>query len=310
MQDIEAEIRAAKPSEQQSYRERLAPLYAKEQEKVKLAHEQWKDDMTQYRALELQHYRDKTGQAKNALDYAKGVRELEGEGATPLTPEQRKQYGIPEALPAFMNRRGEIKFGPAGTTVNVGDKSQGKGDERLQEKLSESFIKTFEEGNTAGDDIKQYLGNWGIKSEGLSEIQALQAGISRLIPQQRVPGSGTSSDFDGGHFQNSVVGLSKTPEGNALIFDTMEGLAKNKLARADVAGRVVSGDLTRSDGVREMLGLQREAKELSDKVKIYVSDKKGNSPAPALPSDDQMRDFVTRNPNHPKANEIRKKLGM
>jgi len=84
-------------------------------------------------------------------------RELEGEGAVPLTAEQRKQFAIPESQPAWLTRRGEIKLGPVGTKVevNTGDKAQSKGDEKLQEKLSESFIKTFEEGNTAGDEIKQ-----------------------------------------------------------------------------------------------------------------------------------------------------------
>ncbi len=234
-------------------------------------------------------------------------RQLEGEGAIELTAEQRAKFGIPAAQPAWMTRRGELKLGPVGQNINVntGEKAQGKGDERLQEKLSESFIKTFEEGNTAGDEkktlaemralaarvgtgpqavMKEALGKWGIKTEGLSEIQALQAGISRLIPQQRVPGSGTSSDFDGENFKQSVVGLSKTPEGNNLIFDTMDGLADNKLARADVAGRVISGELTRAEGVKEMLGLQRQAKDLSDKVKEYLKasgqDKSVKPPVP------------------------------
>ena len=264
-------------------------------------------------------------------------RELEGEGAVPLTADQRKQFAIPESQPAWLTRRGEIKLGPVGTKVevNTGDKAQSKGDEKLQEKLSESFIKTFEEGNTAGDEIKQlaemralatrvgtgpgtvmkqYLGQWGIKTEGLSEIQALSAGISRLIPAQRVPGSGTSSDFDGGLFKDSVVALSKTPEGNNLIFDTMDGLAKNKLARADVAGRVISGEITRSDGVKEMLGLQREAKDLSDRVKAHLeSTGELKTVKPAVPQqvqDDQAREWLKNNPNHPRAGAVRQKLGM
>jgi hypothetical protein len=264
-------------------------------------------------------------------------RELEGEGAVPLTADQRKQFAIPESQPAWLTRRGEIKLGPVGTKVevNTGDKAQSKGDEKLQEKLSESFIKTFEEGQAAGDQIKQlaemralaarvgtgagavakqYLGQWGIKTEGLSEIQALQAGVSRLIPQQRVPGSGTSSDFDGEHFKNSIFALNKTPEGNNLIFDTMEGLAKNKLDRADVSGRVISGEITRAEGVKEMLTLQRQAVDLSERVKEHLkATGQDKSVAPAVPkvvSDDQMREFVKNNPNHPKAGEIRRQLGM
>ena len=283
-------------------------------------------------------YKRYLDQQTPATAYAneKARRELEGEGATPLTAEQRKAYGIGDDQAAYITRRGEIKFGPAGTKVTIGgDKAQGKGDERLQEKLSESFIKTFEEGNTAGDDIKQlaemralaarvktgagavvkqYLGQWGIKSEGLSEIEALNAGISRLIPQQRVPGSGTSSDFDGNLFKNAVVGLSKTEAGNNLIFDTMDGLAQNKLARADVAGRVISGEITRADGVKEMLGLQRQARDLSDRVKAHLEvTGQSKTVEPAIPPkviDDQARRWLQDNPNDPRAPEVRKRLGM
>lgn len=47
----------------------------------------------------------------------KGERELQGEGATPLTPEERQQYGITAEQPAYKTRTGEIKFGPAGTKI-------------------------------------------------------------------------------------------------------------------------------------------------------------------------------------------------
>ena len=261
-------------------------------------------------------------------------RDLQADVPRPLTPEERQGYGIPENQPASMTRDGKIQYGPAGTHIQVdtGAKAQGKGDERLQEKLSEHFIKTFEEGNTAGDDIKQiaemralaarvgtgagavakqYLGKWGIKTQGLDEIQALQAAISRQIPQQRVPGSGTSSDFDAENFRDAVVALNKTPGGNALIFDTMDGLARNKLARSDIAGKVISGEITRQDGIREMLGLQREAKALSDKVKAYT-DATGAKPPPAvaIPSDDTMKTWLQQHPDHPKADAVRKSLGM
>ena len=336
MQRIQKIIRDAPPAYKDSVAARLKPLYDAEQAKVTLGYEAYKTGLTLDKQQELEHYKSREGLPQRAATAEKTWRELEGEGATPLTSEQRKAYGIPETQSAYLTRRGEIKFGPAGSTVTVhtGDKAQGKGDEKLQEKLSEHFVKTFEAGDTAGDDIKQlaemralaakvgtgagavvkqYLGGWGIKSEGLSEIQALQAGISRLIPQQRVPGSGTSSDFDSQMFKDSVVGLSKTPQGNALIFDTMDGLAKNKLDRAEVAGRVVSGEITRSEGIKEMLALQRQARDLSDRVKVYVMDKGGNQPQPAIPkeiNDATMRELLKNNPNHPRADEIRRKLGM
>jgi hypothetical protein len=45
-------------------------------------------------------------------------RDLEGEGAVPLTPEEREKFGAKEGQPAYRTRSGDIKFGPAGATIN------------------------------------------------------------------------------------------------------------------------------------------------------------------------------------------------
>lgn len=70
------------------------------------------------------------------LSNMKLERELQGEGAVPLTPEDRASYGIPEGQPAYKTRSGEIKFGPAGTkiTTNVG----GGSDEQVFKAMDES----------------------------------------------------------------------------------------------------------------------------------------------------------------------------
>lgn len=44
-------------------------------------------------------------------------REVQGEGATPLTAQERKDFGVQEGQAAYKTRSGEIKFGPAGTTI-------------------------------------------------------------------------------------------------------------------------------------------------------------------------------------------------
>jgi len=284
------------------------------------AHEQMKTEqaqiqsyntqrMQEYSVYLKQHIEEEAKRRDPASVYSteKSRRDLEADVPTPLTPEQRKAYGIPENLPAAMTREGKIQYGPAGTNIKVNsdNKATEKGDEKLQEKLSEHFIKTFDEGDAAGDQIKQlaemralaaragtgagavvkqYLGKWGIKTEGLDEIQALQAGISRIIPTMRVPGSGSTSDFDAQMFAESAPGLSKTEKGNALIFDTMQGLAKNKLDRSDVAGRVISGEITRSQGVKEMLALQRQARDLSDRVHDHLVESGQPQPQPAVPA--------------------------
>lgn len=54
---------------------------------------------------------------KARLETQKLRREVEGEGARPMTPAERESFGVPRGQPAFMNSKGEPKFGPAGTTV-------------------------------------------------------------------------------------------------------------------------------------------------------------------------------------------------
>ncbi len=211
----------------------------------------------------------------------KALRDLEGEGFLPLTKEEMASLPTPPAGQIlYKNRRGELKFGPtppASTLVNVDQRAEGKGQEAMQKALGDSFVKTYESGVDAATDLdnltelrkrsagistgitataQQFLGRIGIKTEGLSDIQSYNAMINRLIPQQRVPGSGTTSDFDAGMFRDSLPSLMNQPGGNALIMDTMEALAKNKLARAEIAGQVVAGTMPMKEGVQEMLKLR------------------------------------------------------
>ncbi len=54
---------------------------------------------------------------KTRLETEKLRREVQGEGATPLTAQERKDFGIADGQAAYKTRSGEIKFGPAGTTI-------------------------------------------------------------------------------------------------------------------------------------------------------------------------------------------------
>jgi hypothetical protein len=66
---------------------------------------------------QLRKMRDPQEQKQRELAIQKAERELQGEGATPLTDAERQQYGIPKGQAAYKTRDGGIKFGPAGTTV-------------------------------------------------------------------------------------------------------------------------------------------------------------------------------------------------
>lgn len=270
-------------------------------------------------ALDLRH---------KQLTNVETQRKLEGEGFLPLSKEEMAV--LPKAAEGqviYKNRLGELKFGPAPPAT-----AAESGAQVLQKKMAEHFVSQMEAGNTAADDlrtlaqmrelaarvntgpeavIKQFAGQMGLKTEGVSNIEALNAVINRVVPQQRVPGTGSTSDFDAAMFRASVPALMNTPGGNALIMDTMESVARNKLARAEVAGRVVSGELSIPDGTREMLKLQGEAKTMSNRVRAHIEATGGKVPDASATSDNSAaQEWLRNNPNDPRAAAIRRKLGM
>jgi hypothetical protein len=129
--------------------------------------------------------------------------------------------------------------------------------------------------------VQSYLGKLGIKTEGLSQIEAYNALIDRLTPQQRLPGSGATSDFDAKMFKGSLTSLMNTPEGNNLIVDSMERIIQNRIARGDIALRVQTGELSQREGLAEIRKLQAQARDISTaardfgKTKTITTDRPG-----------------------------------
>lgn len=104
--------------------------------------------------------------------------------------------------------------------------------------------------------IKKYLGQVGVKTEGISDIEAMDALINKLTPAQRVPGTGATSDFDAKMFKASLPSLMNTPGGNEIILNTIEALARSHEGRADIAARVLNKDITPAQAIREMRALE------------------------------------------------------
>jgi flagellar protein FlgJ len=107
-----------------------------------------------------------------------------------------------------------------------------------------------------GATVKNYLGGFGIATEGLSEIQAINAAISRLVPAQRAPGSGTMTDADLLLFRNSLPSLINQPGGNKLIIDTLRAINEYDVAASIIAGQVLDGEITRKEARKALLELQ------------------------------------------------------
>lgn len=102
----------------------------------------------------------------------------------------------------------------------------------------------------------QLAANLGLKFEGASDIEAAQALINQLVPEQRQPGSGPMSDADLALFKQSLPRIINTPGGNQLILQTLRGIAEYDLMAADIARRLASGRIDTATYLDEMASLE------------------------------------------------------
>jgi hypothetical protein len=225
---------------------------------------------------------------KARLDIEKARREASGL----LTPEQ-------EAQKIRLAQAGRTQItNTMGATESEYAKANGKA-------ISERFSKIVDEGDAAqqeagaiarlkelGGSIKNMgagaalqarLAEYGVKvGENVSEIEAYNALIDKLTPQQRLAGSGATSDFDAKMFKNSLPGLIRTPQGNALIIETMEALNIYKRQRADIVSEAMALNEKPADVVKRL-------KELPDPFAAFKEARKGATgdaqpPARAAPT--------------------------
>lgn len=208
-------------------------------------------------------------------------REVEGEGATPLSAEERKSFGIPEGQAAYKTRSGEIKFGPAGTKVDINQKGESKFEESLGAAQAKRWNGYIEEGDAAqgrladiqtlrdtsrrlgsqgsSANLKSTIGPYaeslGIKVDGLSDIQLYESITNRLAPTLRAPGSGSTSDIEFKGFQRAIGPLSNTPAAREMILDTFEAASRNDVTRSQIASRLASGEINRGQAEKELRAL-------------------------------------------------------
>ena len=160
--------------------------------------------------------------------------------------------------------------------VNIDQKAESAFDKKLAEGQAETFNTMATDGMNARADIGLInqlegliqgqggmgtglavaAGKWGIPvTEGMSDLQAADAIISKLVPTQRQPGSGSMSDRDVELFKSSLPSLWNQPGGNQIIIQTMRGLAQYKQAQGEISQQVQMGSLSRQDAVRALKAL-------------------------------------------------------
>jgi flagellar protein FlgJ len=161
-------------------------------------------------------------------------------------------------------------------SVNTGDKQESAFATEAGKIEAQNFGSLVEMGQTAGRNrvildqldassasvpggleavAKTTLGNLGIETAGLTELQATEALINQLVPAQRQPGSGPMSDKDLALFKQSLPRLIQTPEGRAKIIENMKAINDYVAQEGRIASDVLSGRIPPEEGRNRMEAL-------------------------------------------------------
>ena len=100
--------------------------------------------------------------------------------------------------------------------------------------------------------LAQKAGEFGVNTEGLSDIQAAQALINSMVPEQRQPGSGPMSDADLALFIQSLPRMINTREGNQQILSTLRAINQYDAEGAQIVQALRAGQFDRAQAF-EML---------------------------------------------------------
>jgi hypothetical protein len=107
-----------------------------------------------------------------------------------------------------------------------------------------------------GGALVSMAGNFGLElGEGAGAVQAAQAIINRLVPQQREPGSGPMSDADLDLFKQSLPRIINQPDGNRRIIDTIKAISQYDIDRGNIARRAQMGEISPYEALRQIESL-------------------------------------------------------
>ncbi|WP_304190436.1 hypothetical protein, partial [Lentibacter algarum] len=178
-------------------------------------------------------------------DIAEGLYNLKKDGTI------TKVGGAPQVV-VNSGDKGANKFAEldAKTLVDVASTGMQAQRSLVQINRLESLLEGVPTG--AQGAIKLLAGNFGIKTEGLDDLQASQALINSLVPQQRPPGSGPMSDADLELFKESLPRIINSPNGNQIILETMRGVAQYDKMGADIVQRYRNNEITQAQAFAEL----------------------------------------------------------
>lgn len=210
------------------------------------------------------------------------------------------------------------------TTVNVDNKGESSFETEFGKKQADRWNKYIEGGQTAEKklvdianlreigrrvgsqgmtaEVKAALGPYaeavGINIADLSDIQAYNSIIERLTPQQRVEGSGSTSDVEFKGMRRAMPTLLQNPEAREITLNTMEAIERHDMERASIASRLATKEITRAQAEKELRALPDPMKGFAEWRKknpeLYGSALKGTAsppPAAGAPSFSPPRDW-------------------
>ena len=188
----------------------------------------------------------------------------------PMTAQERQQQGLPEDGQFQVSSTGKISRIDQGPLVkNIVGGEVSPFTKEAQQLQAREFSEISKSGNTARRTLqdvnklggllektgtgfvpalKQIAGEYGIETKGLGDIQAAQAIINRLVPQQRPPGSGTMSDADLALFKQSLPRIINQPGGNKVIVDTLKNINNYLVEEGKIAADVLNNKISPQEG--------------------------------------------------------------
>lgn len=223
-------------------------------------------------------------------------------------PEKIQTLRALQADPKLLEIEKQLR---AQTTVNIDQKGETELSKTLNKGLGERINDIAKEGDAARTDlamvgqlrdlgaavktggpaaVQGWLANYGIKvGDNVGAVEAYGAIVDKLTPNQRVPGSGSSSDVDVKMFKSSLPRLINTPGGNEIIENTLAGAAQYKLERAAIADKVQSGELAAKEALKQMRELPNPYANFKEFAKTGFKADPSNPDSAVAPKDNGAR---------------------
>jgi hypothetical protein len=215
------------------------------------------------------------------------------QGAPPLTAEQKQNYvmtgdfsgpkqdvkTIKEGeTPYIHDKHGNVQYLTPPPNSDTNSKEFRKAAAGKQAELLHEDVKGGEKATVNAADLQQLsalsdklgsgkwqqlavaVGPWAqalnVKIDGLSESEAFQAIVNKMVPGMRPAGSGATSDRDMAVFTASIPQLSMSLDGRKKIIAHMSKLNDFQRQRAGVAHQALNGQISPIQATEQMQKLE------------------------------------------------------